>query len=258
MSHELRTPLNGIMGMTTLALDHRADRRTARVSGCRRHQCRGAPRDGRRRAGLRADRRRRGDAASRRPSICTSAWKPAATVSSGGQRQGPGAVVSRSTPRVPAAVVGDETRLRQILLNLLGNAVKFTPRAACRCARRVESGGRREVLLHVEVRDTGIGIAGRQARADLRAVRAGRRLDDPPVRRHGLGLSICARLVAAMGGRIWFESEPGAGSTLSLHGHARRGVSVTANVGRPSGADGVTRCGRCRGAGRRSPRRCAR
>ncbi len=74
------------------------------------------------------------------------------------------------------------------------------------------------VGLQFQVADTGIGIPARQARVDLRAVRAGRRLDHPQVRRHrASGLSICVKLVELMGGRIGVESEPGRGQHLPIH-----------------------------------------
>jgi PAS domain S-box-containing protein len=121
-------------------------------------------------------------------------------------------------PDVPDALVGDSARLRQVLLNLAGNALKFTEKgevvvgvslmeAPDRCA-----GG--EVALHVAVRDTGIGIP----RDKLEAVfRPFEQADGSTTRRYGgtgLGLTISQRLVQMMGGRIWAESEVGRGSTF--------------------------------------------
>jgi PAS domain S-box-containing protein len=115
--------------------------------------------------------------------------------------------------RLPADVIGDAARLRQVLLNLAGNAIKFT-----------ENGG---VALIVEpgiwpneisflVRDTGIGIA---ADAQQRIFREFEQADDRIARNYGgtgLGLSISDRIVKRMGGRITLESKPGAGSTFEV------------------------------------------
>ena len=113
---------------------------------------------------------------------------------------------------VPAAIVGDEGRLRQIALNLLANAVKFTHAGGVSLRAAVESGVGDEVTLHVEVRDTGIGIPDDKREQIFQPFA---QADGSMTRQYGgtgLGLSVCARLVAAMGGRIWFESTPGAGS----------------------------------------------
>ena len=113
----------------------------------------------------------------------------------------------------PDRLWGDPLRLRQIVINLVGNAIKFT--AAGEVVLRVwaEAGFGSEVLVHLEVRDTGIGIDSHKrdaifdpfAQADGAFSRYGS---------SGLGLSIVARLVEAMGGRIEVESEPGNGSTF--------------------------------------------
>jgi signal transduction histidine kinase/DNA-binding response OmpR family regulator len=115
---------------------------------------------------------------------------------------------------VPPALVGDVTRLRQVLVNLLGNAVKFTERGEV--VLSIDStpcpGGR--VELHLAVRDTGIGIPSE--RMD-RLFRSFSQVDASTTRRYGgtgLGLAISKRLVELMGGRMWVESTPGVGSTF--------------------------------------------
>src|SRR6516165_5551477 len=116
-----------------------------------------------------------------------------------------------ATPRL---VVGDAARLRQVLVNLLANAIKFTPAGEVGVtvsARRLE-GSRREV--HFAVRDTGIGIP--KDRFD-RLFKVFSQVDVSTTRRYGgtgLGLAISKRLSELMGGRIWAESEPGKGSTF--------------------------------------------
>jgi PAS domain S-box-containing protein len=115
--------------------------------------------------------------------------------------------------RLPEQVVGDAARLRQVLLNLAGNAIKFT-----------EQGGVGIVLepgewpdeVTVRVRDTGIGIPAEQQESVFREFEQG---DGGPARKFGgtgLGLAISQRIVERMGGRIAVESAPGAGSTFSF------------------------------------------
>jgi PAS domain S-box-containing protein len=120
----------------------------------------------------------------------------------------------RLDPEVPAAVVGDAMRLRQVLFNLLGNAIKFTPSG--RVALEVDREGTRNgrVSLRFAVTDSGIGISSRQI-ADI--FTAFTQADGSTARRFGgsgLGLTISQRLVALMGGRLEVESEIGRGSTF--------------------------------------------
>ena len=121
-------------------------------------------------------------------------------------------VTCEIAPEVPARLLGDEGRLRQILINLAGNAVKFTPRGAVRLRVSLESTAETEVVLRFAVEDTGIGIA-----RDKQALifEAFRQADGSMTRQFGgtgLGLAICVKLVDLMAGRIWVESEPGIGS----------------------------------------------
>jgi signal transduction histidine kinase len=125
----------------------------------------------------------------------------------------------RMDNNVPQWVKGDSHRLTQILVNLLGNAIKFTAQGEIELHCRVEdepSNGAETVQIHLSVRDTGIGIA-----ADLqhRVFQSFSQVDDSIARRfggNGLGLSITKGLVEAMGGRIWLQSELGMGSTFHV------------------------------------------
>jgi len=115
---------------------------------------------------------------------------------------------------MPRLIVGDAARLRQVLVNLLANAIKFTPAGEVGVtvsARQIE-GSRREI--HFTVHDTGIGIP--KDRFD-RLFKVFSQVDVSTTRRYGgtgLGLAISKRLSELMGGRIWAESEPGKGSTF--------------------------------------------
>ncbi len=134
-------------------------------------------------------------------------------------------------PELPRIVLGDPGRLRQVLLNLIGNAVKFTAVGWIAVETAVESADEQGILLHFTVADSGVGIP-----ADKHAVifEAFRQVDGSTTRKYGgtgLGLAICARLVELMGGRIWVESAAGHGSTF--HFTARFGRTAEGNSGLP-------------------------
>jgi PAS domain S-box-containing protein len=113
---------------------------------------------------------------------------------------------------VPDAVVGDPGRLRQVLLNLVGNAIKFTERGQILVAVAAAFPAKGRVLLHFGVKDTGIGIP---EETQEKIFAAFSQADGSMARKYGgtgLGLAICVRLVEMMGGRIWVESAPQKGS----------------------------------------------
>jgi signal transduction histidine kinase/CheY-like chemotaxis protein len=116
--------------------------------------------------------------------------------------------------RVPDRVVGDPDRLRQVLVNLIGNAVKFTAEGGVRVAIEIESESADAAVLHFAVSDTGIGIPADKQNLIFEAFR---QADGSTTRKYGgtgLGLAICLRLVNMMGGSIRVESQPGKGSTF--------------------------------------------
>lgn len=117
---------------------------------------------------------------------------------------------------LPARVMGDGNRLRQVLLNLVGNAVKFTERGEVVVSARVVGGDERRREMELCVRDTGPGIPESQQEKIFESFVQG---DVSMSRQHGgtgLGLSISRHLVRLMGGRLWVESEEGKGSTFYL------------------------------------------
>jgi PAS domain S-box-containing protein len=125
-------------------------------------------------------------------------------------------------PDVPEDIVADPTRLRQVVSNLVGNAIKFTERGEVNLEVAVESRIKDQVRLHFVIRDTGIGIPPDQQSVIFGAFT---QADGSTARKFGgtgLGLTISSRLVEMMGGRIWVESHPGKGS----HFHFTAQVSL--------------------------------
>ena len=117
-------------------------------------------------------------------------------------------------PHLPGTVIGDPGRLRQVILSLVGNAVKFTDRGGVSIKVEKELADEKCVVLHIQVQDTGIGIRREKQKQIFSAFT---QADGSPTRRYGgtgLGLTIASQLVEVMGGRIWLESEYGKGSTL--------------------------------------------
>jgi PAS domain S-box-containing protein len=116
--------------------------------------------------------------------------------------------------RVPRAVRGDPARLRQVLTNLVGNAVKFTERGQVRVAVSVDENAAGGAVLRFQVEDTGIGIAPEHT---SKLFESFTQADSSTTRRYGgtgLGLAISKQLVELMGGRLGFSSEPGCGSVF--------------------------------------------
>jgi signal transduction histidine kinase len=114
----------------------------------------------------------------------------------------------------PGEVRGDAARLRQILVNLVGNALKFTPAGSVVVRATVESLGSHEIQVRFSVTDTGIGIPMEKQSVIFQPFA---QADGSMTRKYGgtgLGLSISMRLVELMGGRMWMASEPGKGSTF--------------------------------------------
>jgi two-component system, sensor histidine kinase and response regulator len=123
------------------------------------------------------------------------------------------------SPEVPDLVRGDAGRLRQIVVNLVGNAIKFTERGEVTLRAEGEPGASDGGWLHCLVSDTGIGIAAEKQALIFDSFR---QADGSTARRYGgtgLGLTISAGLVRMMGGRLWVESVPGRGSTFHFTAH---------------------------------------
>jgi PAS domain S-box-containing protein len=141
-------------------------------------------------------------------------------------------------PQVPARLVGDPGRLRQVIVNLLGNAIKFTEAGEVGLRVGVRSFSADSIELHFQVHDTGIGIPVEKQQTIFEPFAQA----DGSITRQfggtGLGLSITRRLVELFGGRIWVESEPGRGSTF--HFTAKMGLGrVEVDLAQPVELEGL-------------------
>jgi len=135
-------------------------------------------------------------------------------------------------PEVPRGVKGDQGRLRQVIFNLVGNAIKFTESGEVVLEVRRETFSDGEVALHFTIRDTGIGIPPEKLDTVFQMFE---QVDNTMTRRFegaGLGLAISARLVGMMGGRTWVESEVNRGSTFHFTVRFGRVAEETAEVRR--------------------------
>ncbi len=140
-------------------------------------------------------------------------------------------------PEVPETLIGDPIRLRQVLVNLIGNALKFTDAGEVAVRGDVAARGSDGVTLHFQVRDTGIGIPPEKQQDVFEAFS---QADSSTSRRYGgtgLGLTISARLASLMNGRIWVESAVGQGSTF--HFTAQFDIAEQAGGPPPEHADVV-------------------
>lgn len=221
VSHELRTPMNAIIGMTELALDESLSERVRDYLETANDNAETLLRllnDILDFSRMEAGRFEIDEADFSLREILDETIKSLAL-----RAHEKGLEIALRVPAdVPDQLVGDPVRLRQVLTNLAGNAIKFTESGEVVIEFQVQSIHGEEVFLHGSVRDTGIGIS---AEDQEKIFAPFAQVDATSTRNHGgagLGLAICRELVAMMQGHMWIESQPNVGT--SFHFTARFGM----------------------------------
>jgi polar amino acid transport system substrate-binding protein len=215
MSHEIRTPMNAIMGFSYLALQTELDKRQHHYLdkiNTSAQALLGVINDILDFSRIEAGRLEIANTPFSLDEVCE---KLASITMMRAEEKGLRLNFQRN-PKVPDSLLGDPLRLGQVLVNLVGNAIKFTEQGEVRVSIQLERRKQDQVWVRFRVSDTGIGIEPQQIK---RLFSAFTQLDESTTRRYGgsgLGLSICRHLVQLMGGEIKAYSVPGEGSSFSF------------------------------------------